>query len=105
MTVLSCLKKDFRNPLIPNFRNERTIDSTNDPILKADLNTYMQFKQICDAVVWSFVSKTSVCIFVGFEATESECLQRSAIAADQIHEQRGIYLHSVIVVRILFKKK
>jgi hypothetical protein len=44
MTVLSALKKDFRNPLIPNFRNERAIDLTNEPILKADLNTYMQFK-------------------------------------------------------------
>jgi hypothetical protein len=42
MTVLSAWKKDFRNPLIPNFRNQRAIDLTNDPILKADLNTCMQ---------------------------------------------------------------
>jgi hypothetical protein len=52
MTVLSALKKDFRNPLIPNFRNKRAIDLTNDPILKADLNTYMQFKPKRRVMKW-----------------------------------------------------
>jgi hypothetical protein len=52
MTILSALKKDFRNPLIPNFRNEPAIDLTNDPILKADLNTYMQFKPKRRVMQW-----------------------------------------------------
>jgi hypothetical protein len=52
MTILSALKKDFRNPLIPNFRNERAIDLTNDAILTADLNTYMQFRPKRKVMQW-----------------------------------------------------
>jgi hypothetical protein len=52
MTVLSALKKDFRNPLLPNFRKERAIDLTKNPILKADLNTYMQFKPKRKVIQW-----------------------------------------------------
>jgi hypothetical protein len=70
MTVLSALKKDFRNPLILNFRKERAIDLTNDPILKADLNTYMQFKPKRKVMqVRTFASTKSVCVSVGVEET------------------------------------
>jgi hypothetical protein len=38
--------------LIPNFRNQRAIDLKNDAILKADLNTYMQFKPNRSVMKW-----------------------------------------------------
>ncbi len=44
MKVFAALKKDFRNPLIPNFRNERAIDLTSDPVLKAELAKYMEWQ-------------------------------------------------------------
>ena len=44
LKVLAELKKDFRNPLIPNFKNKRAIDLTNDPVVKKELSTYMEFK-------------------------------------------------------------
>jgi hypothetical protein len=44
MKVLSWLKKDFRNPLIPNYKNQRAVDLTSDPVLKAELLKYMEFQ-------------------------------------------------------------
>jgi hypothetical protein len=52
MIVFNSLKKEFRNPLTPNFRNERAIDLTNDPILKADINMYMQFRPERKVMRW-----------------------------------------------------
>jgi hypothetical protein len=44
LEVLAKLKKDFRNPLIPNFKNLRAVDLTSDPVLKAELLRYMEFQ-------------------------------------------------------------
>jgi hypothetical protein len=44
LEVLAELKKDFRNPLIPNFKNERAVDLTSDPLLKTELLKYMEFR-------------------------------------------------------------
>jgi ankyrin repeat protein len=44
LEVLAELKKDFRNPLIPNFENQRAVDLTSDPVLKAELLKYMEFQ-------------------------------------------------------------
>jgi hypothetical protein len=44
LEVLAEVKKDFRNPLIPNFKNERAVDLTSDPVLKAELLKYMEFQ-------------------------------------------------------------
>jgi hypothetical protein len=61
MTVLSGLKKGFRNPLIPNFRNERAIDLTND----ADLNTHRQFKPKQRVMQWfGPLFRKRVCAFL-----------------------------------------
>lgn len=42
--ILTELKRDFRNPLIPNFRNERAIDLCKEPELKEKLSCYMLFQ-------------------------------------------------------------
>jgi hypothetical protein len=52
MTVLSALKRDYRNPLIPNFRNERAIDLTKDEILKASLKSYIEFRPKRKVMKW-----------------------------------------------------
>ncbi len=52
MKVFAALKKDFRNPLIPNFRNERAIDLTSDPVLKAELAKYMEWQPNRWAMHW-----------------------------------------------------
>jgi ankyrin repeat protein len=44
LEVLAELKKDFRNPQIPNFKNQRAADLTSDPVLKAELLKYMEFQ-------------------------------------------------------------
>lgn len=44
LEVLAKLKKDFRNPLIPNVKNQRAVDLTSDPVLKAELLKYMEFQ-------------------------------------------------------------
>jgi ankyrin repeat protein len=44
LEVLAELKKDFRNPLIPNFENQRAVDLTSDPLLMAELLKYMEFR-------------------------------------------------------------
>jgi hypothetical protein len=44
LEVLAELKKDFRIPLIPNFKNQRAVDLTSDPVLKAELLKYMEFR-------------------------------------------------------------
>ena len=46
------LKKDFRNPLIPNFKNQRAVDLTSDPSLKAELLKYMEFQADARAMEW-----------------------------------------------------
>ncbi len=52
MEVLSALKKDYRNPLIPNFQNERAIDLTNDSALKVELARYMEWQPNRWAMKW-----------------------------------------------------
>jgi hypothetical protein len=52
LEVLAKLKKDFRNPLIPNFKNERAVDLTSDPVLKAELLKYMEFQADARAMEW-----------------------------------------------------
>ncbi len=52
MKVFAALKKDFRNPLIPNFQNERAIDLTSDPVLKAELAKYMEWQPNRWAMHW-----------------------------------------------------
>ncbi len=52
MNVFAALKKDFRNPLIPNFQNERAIDLTSDPVLKAELAKYMEWQPNRWAMHW-----------------------------------------------------
>jgi hypothetical protein len=52
MVVLTTLKRDFRNPLIPNFRNQLASDLTSDPILRSELNTYMKFKANKHVMKW-----------------------------------------------------
>ncbi len=42
--VFAALKKDYRNPLIPNFQNKRAIDLTNDTALKVELAKYMEWQ-------------------------------------------------------------
>jgi hypothetical protein len=42
LEVLAKLKKDFRNPLIPNFKNQRAVDLTSDPLLKAETWSFRQ---------------------------------------------------------------
>ena len=49
LRVLENLKKDYRNPLIPNYKNKRAIDLTTDPVLKQQLAVYMEFR--CDGRV------------------------------------------------------
>ncbi len=44
MEVFAALKKDYRNPLIPNFKNKRAIDLTNDSALKVELAKYMDWQ-------------------------------------------------------------
>ncbi len=44
MEVFAALKKDYRNPLIPNFQNKRAIDLTNDTALKVELAKYMDLQ-------------------------------------------------------------
>ena len=44
MEVFAALKKDFRNPLIPNFQNKRAIDLTSDSALKVELAKYMDWQ-------------------------------------------------------------
>ncbi len=44
MEVFAALKKDCRNPLIPNFQNKRAIDLTRDPALKVELAKYMEWQ-------------------------------------------------------------
>ncbi len=44
MEVFAALKKDFRNPLIPNFQNKRAIDLTSDSTLKVELAKYMDWQ-------------------------------------------------------------
>ncbi len=44
MEVLAALKKDYRNPLIPNFQNKRAIDLTSDSALKVELAKYMDWQ-------------------------------------------------------------
>ncbi len=50
--IFAALKKDFRNPLIPNFQNERAIDLTSDPVLKAELAKYMEWQPNRWAMHW-----------------------------------------------------
>ncbi len=52
MKVFAALKEDFRNPLIPNFQNERAIDLTSDPVLKAELAKYMEWQPNRWAMHW-----------------------------------------------------
>ncbi len=52
MDIFAALKKDFRNPLIPNFQNERAIDLTSDPVLKAELAKYMEWQPNRWAMHW-----------------------------------------------------
>jgi len=52
LEVLAKLKKDFRNPLIPNFKNQRAVDLTSDPSLKAELLKYMEFQADARAMEW-----------------------------------------------------
>jgi hypothetical protein len=52
LEVLAKLKKDFRNPLIPNFKNQRAVDLTSDPLLKAELLKYMEFQADARAMEW-----------------------------------------------------
>ena len=49
LRVFEKLKKDYRNPLIPNYKNKRAIDLTTDPVLKQQLAVYMEFR--CEARV------------------------------------------------------
>ena len=44
MEVFTALKKDFRNPLIPNFQNKRAIDLTKDTALKVELAKFMEWQ-------------------------------------------------------------
>ncbi len=44
MEIFAVLKKDYRNPLIPNFQNKRAIDLTSDPALKLELAKYMEWR-------------------------------------------------------------
>ena len=44
MEVFAALKKDYRNPLIPNFQNKRAIDLTSDFALKVELARYMEWQ-------------------------------------------------------------
>ncbi len=44
MEVFAALKKDYRNPLIPNFQNKRAIDLTSDSALKVELAKYMDWQ-------------------------------------------------------------
>ncbi len=44
MEVFAALKKDFRNPLIPNFQNKRAIDLTKDTALKVELAKFMEWQ-------------------------------------------------------------
>jgi Ankyrin repeat len=52
LEVLFSLKKDFRNPLIPNAKGERAIELTTDPALKAELTKYMEFRPIRGVMQW-----------------------------------------------------
>ena len=52
MKVFAALKKDFRNPLIPNFQNERAIDLTSDTVLKAEMAKYMEWQPNRWAMHW-----------------------------------------------------
>jgi hypothetical protein len=101
MTVLSALKKDFRNPLIPNFRNQRAIDLANDPILKADIITCMQFRLKRKVMQWfGPLFRKRVFAFLLVLKRLKMGFTRRSIAAGQIHEQSRAYLHSVSVMRI-----
>jgi len=45
LRVLSHLKRDYRNPLVLNWKNQRPIDlAANQPELKEELAKYMQFQ-------------------------------------------------------------
>ena len=52
MEVFASLKKDFRNPLIPNFKNKRAIDLTGDPALKVGLAKYMEWQPHRSVMHW-----------------------------------------------------
>ena len=52
MEVFAALKKDHRNPLIPNFNNERAIDLTSDPALKVELARYMEWQPHRSVMHW-----------------------------------------------------
>ena len=52
MEVLAALKKDYRNPLIPNFKNKRAIDLTSDPALKVELAKYMEWQPHRSVMHW-----------------------------------------------------
>jgi hypothetical protein len=47
-------------------------------------------------MVWTGISKASVCIFAGFELIAN--IQRCLLAANQIHEQSGTHLRSASLV-------
>jgi hypothetical protein len=94
LEVLAELKKDFRNPLIPNFKNQRAVDLTSDPLLKAELLKYMEFQadRSGDGMVRSSVSSASVHDAVGAETIACCGKQGHSQAAGQIHEQGGTHL-------------
>ena len=52
LRVFEKLKKDYRNPLIPNFKNKRAIDLTTDPVLKQQLAYYMEFRTDARVLEW-----------------------------------------------------
>ncbi len=52
MEVFAALKKDYRNPLIPNFNNKRAIDLASDPALKLELAKYMEWQPHRSVMHW-----------------------------------------------------
>ncbi len=53
LQVLERMKKDFRNPLIPDFSDScLAVDLTHDPILKQALTAYMQFRPDARVMEW-----------------------------------------------------
>jgi hypothetical protein len=52
LEVLAELKRDFRNPFVPNFKGERAVDLTSDPVLKREMMCFMEFQPRRQVMQW-----------------------------------------------------
>jgi hypothetical protein len=99
MIVFDALIRDFRNPLVPNYRNQRAVDLANDPLLKENLTTYMQFKPNRWVAKWlgpCFQRRAFAFLLVLKRVKPDICVEIRDMLLQYLSKVESIYLPSIV---------